>query len=130
MGQQKLKVLFVFYSFIGCDQIFLFVSIGKKKVWEVWVIYDEVMEVFQSLSVVLMILVVLDVIFVFQCFMVFMYDCISLCIIVNVVCKDFFICKGRNIELIFLIVDVLLQYIKRVVFQVGYCWGKCLEVLF
>ena len=50
MGQQKSKALLVFHSFTGCDQTSSFASIGKKKAWEAWAIYDEVTEVFQSLS--------------------------------------------------------------------------------
>ena len=42
MGQQKSKALLAFHSFTGCDQTSSFASIGKKKAWEAWAIYDEV----------------------------------------------------------------------------------------
>lgn len=98
MGQQKSKALLAFHSFTECDQTSSFASIGKKKAWEAWAIYDEVTEVFQSLSAAPTISAVSDAIPVLQCFMVLMYDRTSSYTTVNAARKDLFTRKGRNIE--------------------------------
>mgnify|MGYP006896106998 CR=1 FL=1 len=110
MGQQKLKALLAFHSFTGCNQTSSFASIGKKKAWEAWAIYDEVTEVFQSLSAAPTISAVSDAIPVLQRFTVLMYDRTSSCTTVNAARKDLFTRKGRNIESIPPTADALLQH--------------------
>ena len=50
IGRDKSVALHVFHAFTGCDTVSSFKSIGKKRAWQRWKVFDDVTKAFIDLS--------------------------------------------------------------------------------
>lgn len=111
--------------FIGCDSTSAFHGKGKKSAWATWSSFPDVTQAFISLSSSPA-TITDDDIALLERYVALLYDRTSSAVDVNVARKDLFTRKGRSTDAIPPTKAALLQHVKRVVYQAGYCWGQAL----
>jgi hypothetical protein len=115
-----------FHAFTGCDTVWSFNGLGKKKAWNVWMKYRVVDDIFKRLSTVTDSEVDDESFETLQRFVVIMYDQSSDLSTVNECRRILFTKKNRPIDNIPPTADALLQHVKRSSLQAK-VWCQSLE---
>ena len=126
-GPSKSRALPFFHAYTGCDTVSAFGSRGKMSAWDTWKTYEEVTSTFVALSAG-PVQISNQHIAVLERFTILLYDRTSSDTNVDEARKHLFTTKGRAMSAIPPTRAALIQHMKRVVYQGGYCWGKVLQV--
>ena len=120
---EKIKGMFFFHAFTGCDVVSAFHGKGKKSAWQTWDVCDEASGVFIKLS---QYPPVLDDenLKTLEKFVVMMYDRSSTAEGVDDTRMDLFAWKQRPYEAIPPTRSALKQHVKRVAYQAGCIWSQ------
>ena len=116
-----------FHALTGCDTVSSFGGRGKKTAWESWKACDEVTDItaaFCALAAIPNPSIVDDYMDTLGRFVVLLYDRTSSQEHVNEARKHLFTQNGRSIDALPPTREALRQHIKRVAYQVGFCWGQ------
>ena len=118
IGPEKMRGLFFFHAFTGCDVTSAFRGKGKKSVWLTWDVCAEASDVFKKLSQYPPTVTDEDL-KVLEKFVITMYDRSSTTTCVNDTRLDIFARKQRSYKAIPQTQSALLQHTKRAAYQAG-----------
>ena len=118
LGPERLQALPMFHSFTGCDTVFGFATVGKKKAWETWKAFDDVTQALLALSESAE-KIPDDVMTSFERFTILLYDHTSQLQSSNDAWKYLCTTKSKTMESI---PPESIEHSKRAVFQGEHCW--------
>ena len=121
LGEPKSRALPVFHSFSGCDTTSAFKGKSKKSIWEAWQVFQDVTDTFVYLATHPFQLLKTDSEHFkkLERLTVVIYDKSSPFNSINQLRKELFCQKNRTMEKLPPTEDVLLQHIRRAVYQAG-----------
>ena len=122
LGPQKCIALPFVYAFSGCDTVSCFAGHGKKTVWNVWEIFDEITPAFSALAVRPDANTINEHFQQLEDFVVHT----STDETVNEARKHLFSQKGRSMDNLPPTQAALVEHIKREAYQAGHVWAQML----
>ena len=126
LGPEKCIALPFVHAFSGCDTVSAFAGRGKKTVWEIWNIFNEVTPAFRTLASKSDPSSIGDHLEVLERFVVLLYNRTSTEMNVNEARKQLFSQKGRPMDGLPPTQAALLEHIKRAAYQAGHVWAQML----
>ena len=123
LSPEKSKCLPLFHAFTRCDQVSFFVGRGKKAAWNTWNHFGELTTSFSSMSLLPKLEDITSHSPSIERFVVLLYDRTSTISTVNKCRKDLFTRKDRPLGGIPPSSDVLMQHLKRALYQASYSWA-------
>ena len=124
LGPEKCIALPFMHAFSGCDTVSSFAGRGKRTVWEIWNIFNEVTPAFCILASTPDLSSVGDQLEVLERFVVLLYDRASTEMKVNEARKQLFSQKGRPMDGLPPTQAALAEHIKRAAYQAGHVWAQ------
>ena len=124
LGPEKCIALPFLHAFSGCDTVSSFAGRGKRTVWEIWKIFNEVTPAFCTLASTPDPSSVNDQLEVLERFVVLLYDRTSTEVKVNEARKHLFSQKGRPMDGLPPTRAALVEHTKRAAYQSGHVWAQ------
>ena len=126
LGPERCIALPFVHAFSGCDTVSSFAGRGKKTVWEIWKVFNEVTPAFCTLASNPDPSSIGDHLEVLERFVVLLYNRTSTEMNVNEARKQLFSQKGRPMDGLPPTQAALFEHIRRAAYQAGHVWAQML----
>ncbi len=128
IGPRKSQALPMFHAYTGCDTVSAFATRGKKSAWDTWKAFEDITTTFLTLSTGPDEVSNEDIA-TLERFTILLYNRTSGLMSIDDARKQLFTKKGRAMDAIPPTrAALIIQHVKRAIYQGGHCWGKALQV--